>query len=259
MKNYIDLKKDFLNLTFIPNLAHTIRTSPDTVQLFGGALHGCAAKVIEQEKNIPISSLSTTFLNSSDSLSPILVTVTPLVEKKSLSIYNVFLEQEGNLLSVSQAICSPNPVPADQSKFRILVPKKFPEPHNWLWDTKNESIFNYLKAQISLNEGIVNWLDGYKTDISAICTLSDFGSIILVQFLSQIPRTITIHSQFFNSFDSDKLFSEFEILGFSPGSVSVRFDQYDLNGNPVCFSRLTSSLRPMHPDSVNRFNETYKP
>jgi hypothetical protein len=259
MKNYIQIDDYSTSLTFTPNAFHTIRTSPDTVQIFGGVLHGYAACVVEKEKSIPISSLSTTFLNRSTSLSPITASISPLIERKSLSVYNVFLEQDGTLLAISQAICSPNSVPADQSKFTKMIPSSFPEPYNWLWDKDNESLFTNLKAQISLNEGAILWLEGYKTDTSVICTLSDFSSIALVQFLGQIPRTTNMHSQFFSPFDSDKLFSEFQILGFSPGSVNVRLDHYDLNGNPVSFTRLSSALYPLDPNMINHFNKNYKP
>jgi hypothetical protein len=259
MKQYLQINKDFINFTFTPNLTHTIRTSSDTVQIFGGVLHGYAASVVEKEKSIPISSVSTTFLNRSTSLSPISANISPLIERKSLSVYNVFLEQEDQLLAVSQVICSPNPIPADQSKFIKRIPTSFPEPYNWLWDKDNESLFTNLKAQISLNEGAILWLEGYDTDTSVVCTLSDFSSIALVQYLGQIPRTTNIHSQFFSPFDSDKLFSEFQILGFSSGSVSVRLDHYDLNGNPICFSRLSSALYPMDSNMINHFNKNYKP
>jgi hypothetical protein len=259
MKEYIEINKSTIGYSFTPKLNHTIRTAPDTVQIFGGVLHGYAASVVEKDKSIPISSVSTTFLNRSTSLSPITANISLLIERKSLSVYNVHLEQEDTLLSVSQVICSPNPIPADQSKFIKRVPSSFPEPYNWLWDKDNDSLFTDLKAQISLNEGAILWLEGYKTDISVICTLSDFSSIALVQFLGQIPRTTNMHSQFFSLFDSDKLFSEFEILGFSPGSVNVRLDHYDLNGNPVSFTRLSSALYPLDPNMINHFNKNYKP
>ena len=264
MKEYIHIhpnfvSNDFSSLTFSPQNVHMIKTAPETYQIFGGVLHGAAAKAVEKVTSNNISSVSTTFYNKSHSLQNVNIEVKCLFEKKSISIYSVTITQEEILLATSQVVTTPFDLPGDQSKFRKYIPKEFPEPYNWLWDPENESILTILKAQISFDSGVINWLEGYNTDNSVLCSISDFSSLALVQYLGQIAKTITMHSNFFGKFDTQKIFSEFEILAFSPGSINVRFDEYNLDGHPICFTKLSCALLPMHPDMVVHFNKNYKP
>jgi hypothetical protein len=264
MKNYINIHSNFVStefssLTFDPQNVHMIKTAPETYQIFGGALHAAVVKSAQQVTSNKISSVSTTFYNKSHSKETVNIEIKCLFEKKSISIYSVNVTQNEILLATSQVVTTPFDSPGDQSKFRIYVPQDFPDPYNWLWDTENESIFTILKSQISLSNGAINWFDGYNTDQSVLATLADYASIALVQYLGQMAKTVTMHSQFFGDFDSQKVLGQFEIVGFSPGSVSVKLNQYDLDGMPLCLTTLSCALLPLDPNMVNHFNKNYKP
>lgn len=262
LKNYIHVHQNFISndyssLSFDPQPIHLIKTSVDSYQVFGGVLHGVAVEAIKKITSDNLSSVYTTFYNKCNPSHTVDIEVTLVVEKKSFSMYSVKMTQDENLIAISQVIVSQFDSPSNQDKFKINIPDGFPDVYNWLWDTDNVNIFTVLKSQISLIHGAINWFDGYKTDQSVLAVLSDYASITLVQFLSQMPKTITIHSQFFGSVDSQKVLGKTEILGFSPGSVSVRFNQHDLNGIPLCSTTLSCALLPLDSGMMNHFNSNY--
>jgi hypothetical protein len=264
MKNYIHthpnfVSTEFSSLIFNPENVHMIKTAPETYQIFGGVLHAAIVDTMKHVTSNKLSSVSTTFYNKSHSRQTINIEVKLLFSKKSIAIYSVTLTQEEMLLATSQVVTTPFDIPNSNSKFKIHVPNDFPEPYNYLWDTENESIFTVLKSQISFSSGVLSQLEGYKTDASVVAALSDYSSIALVQYLGQMAKTVTMHSLFFGDFETEKSLAEFEILSFSPGAVSVRFDQYTDTGTPICFTNLSCALLPLDPNMVVHFNKNYKP
>lgn len=226
--------------TFSPLSCHTIQSSLNSFQVYGGVLHALPVQILKQTYSLPVFNVDTTFLSRSNSSDPLTINKNVIFEKEHDALFQFQIYQNDTLISISFVTCSDRSFyPYKNQPITYFVPKDedFSQKHVWNWDPNKETILGLFDAYFAFSTGLEAYADlsfsGYSNDAVINSVFADFSAIFLPFQIAKVGKTYKLSTHFFVDNFPERTILSHIINGFSRGSVNVNLVQLDSYGNPL--------------------------